>query len=97
MCHEKCIFNETLKRPTGKFVAIIERSRRRDGIVGIYDAKQWISSMKDYTENCMTIKPPLSFSSMEYISIIPTNSKFPRMMAHVRSLPDLHPEMTRGW
>ncbi|KAL8133763.1 DIS3-like exonuclease 2 [Apium graveolens] len=77
-----------LKRPTGKVVAIIEKSRRRDGVVGFLDVKHWGSNRKDYSENSEAIQLPLLFSSMEYIAFIPNDSKFPKMMVPIRSLPD---------
>lgn len=76
-----------LKRPTGKVVAIIERSRRRDGVVGFLDVKHWVSGRKDFSENSEAIQLPLLFSSMECIAFIPNDFKFPKMMVPIRSLP----------
>ncbi|KHN33875.1 DIS3-like exonuclease 2 [Glycine soja] len=73
------------KRPTGRVVAIIERSPRREGIVGHINVKQWVSfrdtSKKDVKKNKNLI------SEHEYIQLIPTDPKFPNMMLLVRKLP----------
>lgn len=71
------------KRPTGRVVAIIEKSPRREGIVGHVNVKQWVSfrdiSKKDVKKNLV--------SEHEYIQLIPTDPKFPIMMLLVRKLP----------
>ncbi|KAL1820502.1 hypothetical protein ACET3Z_015371 [Daucus carota] len=76
------------KRPTGKVVAIIEKSRRRNGIVGFLDLKQWVSQRKDFSEKAEAIKLSSLFSSMKYIPFAPNDSKFPKLMVPMTSLPD---------
>nr|KYP44583.1 DIS3-like exonuclease 2 [Cajanus cajan] len=74
------------KRPTGRVVAIIERSPRREGIVGHLNVKQWVPfrdiSKKDVKKNKNLI------SEHEYIQLIPIDPKFPIMMLPVRKLPE---------
>lgn len=77
-----------LKRPTGKVVAIIERSPRRDAVVGFLNVKQWIFNREGYIKGSKKNKLPLLSSYREYIPLIPTDPKFPIMMVPVRSLPD---------
>ncbi|KAK7385223.1 hypothetical protein VNO78_30937 [Psophocarpus tetragonolobus] len=73
------------KRPTGRVMAIIERSPRREGIVGHLNVKQWVSfrdiNKKDVKKNKTLI------SDHEYIQLTPTDSKFPNMRLLVRMLP----------
>ncbi|KAG4382809.1 hypothetical protein AAZX31_14G152500 [Glycine max] len=74
------------KRPTGRVVAIMERSPRREGIVGHINVKQWVSfrdtGKKDLKKNKNLI------SEHEYIQLTPTDPKFPNMMLLVRKLPN---------
>ena len=72
------------KRPTGKVLAIIERSPRRDAVVGFLNVKQWIS----YRELSKKIKSPLAFTDQEYVQLTPTDPRFPKMMVLVQSLPE---------
>ncbi|KAK7301320.1 hypothetical protein RJT34_12181 [Clitoria ternatea] len=73
------------KRPTGRVVAVIEKSLRRDGIVGHLNVKQWGSfrdtSKKDAKRNKNSV------SDDEYIQLIPTDPKLPNMLLAVRKLP----------
>ncbi|KAL2317774.1 hypothetical protein Fmac_031650 [Flemingia macrophylla] len=73
------------KRPTGSVVSIIERSPRREGIVGHLNVKRWVPfrdiSKKDTKKNKYLI------SDLEYIQLIPTDPKFPIMILPVRKLP----------
>ncbi|KAG5245889.1 DIS3 exonuclease [Salix suchowensis] len=59
------------KRPTCRVVAIIEKSPRRDAIVGFLNNKSL-----------------LSISNCEYIEIMPTDPRFPKLMVLVSCLPD---------
>ncbi|KAK7321038.1 hypothetical protein VNO77_31146 [Canavalia gladiata] len=73
------------KRPTGRVVAVIEKSLRRKGIVGHLNVKQWISfrdvGKKDAKKNKNLV------SEHEYIQLTPTDPKFPNMILLVRKLP----------
>lgn len=76
------------KRPTGKVLAIIERSPRRDAVVGFLNVKQWISYREIFRRDVKKSKRQLAFTDHEYIQLTPTDPKFPKMMAVVRSLPE---------
>ncbi|XP_004290840.1 PREDICTED: DIS3-like exonuclease 2 [Fragaria vesca subsp. vesca] len=75
------------KRPTGRVVAIIERSKRRDAVIGYLNVKKWIS----YREVCrkdMKKNKSLPYSDHDYIQMTPTDPRFPKMVVLVRNLPD---------
>ncbi|KAL8167019.1 hypothetical protein V2J09_008518 [Rumex salicifolius] len=72
------------KRPTGRVVAIIEPSARRNTIVGFLNIKQWLSSR----ENCGKSNRKKKNMVTEYIQFSPTNPKFPKMVVPVQGLPD---------
>lgn len=75
------------KRPTGKVVAIIDKSPRRDSVIGFLSVREWVynrSLGKDTKKNHLS----LLSSNHEYILLTPTDPKFPKMMVPVRSLPD---------
>ncbi|GAV84103.1 RNB domain-containing protein [Cephalotus follicularis] len=76
------------KRPTGKVVAIIERSPRRDAIVGFLYASQWFNHREGHKKEVQKNRSSLSISDHEYIQLIPNDSKFPKMVVLVRDLPD---------
>ncbi|KAK6115569.1 hypothetical protein DH2020_007838 [Rehmannia glutinosa] len=75
------------KRPTGKVVAVLERSIRRDNVVGFLSVKQWIYSRESRKKNSRKNKPH-SDLNYGYILLTPTDPKFTKMMVHVRSLPE---------
>ncbi|XVE95439.1 hypothetical protein REPUB_Repub02eG0097400 [Reevesia pubescens] len=74
-----------LKRPTGRVVAIVEKSLRRDAIVGFLNVKQWFSyqelDRKDAKKNS-------AIFDHEYVTLTPTDPRFPKMIVFVRDLPD---------
>ncbi|XP_059630776.1 DIS3-like exonuclease 2 [Cornus florida] len=76
------------KRPTGRVVAIVERSTRRDAVVGFLNAKQCVSSREGYRKDGKKKKNSLVSPNHDYIMLTPTNPKFPKMMVFVRDLPD---------
>ncbi|KAL3641771.1 hypothetical protein CASFOL_012586 [Castilleja foliolosa] len=77
------------KRPTGKVVAVVEMSSRRDNVVGFLSIKQWISGRESKKNNNSGKKnKPLSDLSHGYILLTPTDPKFSKMMVHVRNLPE---------
>lgn len=71
------------KRPTGSVVSIIERSPRRDAIVGFLYVKQWIAREKGYQRDARKNKNP----DHGYIDFMPNDAKFPKMRVHVKELP----------
>ncbi|KAF4348208.1 hypothetical protein G4B88_017168 [Cannabis sativa] len=72
------------RRPTGKVLAVIERSPLRGTVVGFLNVKQWISCQENAKKN----KISLAFSDQEYIQLTPTDPKFPKMIVLVQSLPE---------
>ncbi|KDP32771.1 hypothetical protein JCGZ_12063 [Jatropha curcas] len=76
------------KRPTGRVVAIVERSPRRDAIVGFLYVKQWLFYREACKKDGKKNKNSLSISAHEYIQLTPTDPKFPKMMVLMKSLPD---------
>ncbi|KAL1170962.1 hypothetical protein V6Z11_A05G248000 [Gossypium hirsutum] len=73
-----------LKRPTAKVVAIVEKSLRRNAIVGFLNVKQWFSYLelnrKDAKKNSVIL-------DHEYVTFSPTDPRFPKMVVFVRDLP----------
>lgn len=81
------------KRPTGRVVAIIERSSRRDAVVGFLGVKQWLSYKEGYKKETggqlsKRTKNFINFSTREFIQLTPSDARFPKMMVSVRSLPE---------
>ncbi|OUZ99330.1 Ribonuclease II/R [Macleaya cordata] len=77
-----------LKRPTGRVVAIVDRSPRRDSVVGFLGVKQWLSYRDGYKRERKKNSSSISFADGEYIQLSPNDAKFPKMLVSVRSLPD---------
>ncbi|GMI82903.1 Rrp44 homolog B, SUPPRESSOR OF VARICOSE [Hibiscus trionum] len=74
-----------LKRPTAKVIAIVEKSLRRNAIVGFLNVKHWFS----YRElNGKDAKKNSSIFDYEYVTLTPTDPRFPKMIVFVRDLPD---------
>ncbi|KAG8633087.1 hypothetical protein MANES_18G075000v8 [Manihot esculenta] len=84
----KIISSYPSKRPTGKVVGIVEKSLRRDAVVGFLNVKQWFCYREGFTKDTKKKKNSPSMSAHEYIHLTPTDPKFPKMMVLVRSLPD---------
>ncbi|XP_043712654.1 DIS3-like exonuclease 2 [Telopea speciosissima] len=75
------------KRPTGRVVAIIESSRRRDAVVGFLGVKQWFSFKELNKKDTKKNKNSMTFSSREYIQLTPIDARLPKMTVSVKSLP----------
>lgn len=80
------------KRPTGRVLAIIEPSRRREAVVGFLSAKK---RSDEKVFNKQDDGPPLSrqndfslFSDRENVHLVPVDARFPEMVVTVGSLPD---------
>lgn len=69
------------KQLTGRVLAVIERSPRRDAVVGFLNVKQWLYYPKKS-------KTRLSFAEHEYIQLTPIDPRFPKMMVLLSGLPD---------
>ncbi|KAK2659550.1 hypothetical protein Ddye_006083 [Dipteronia dyeriana] len=76
------------KRPTGRVVAIIERSSRRDGLVGFLNVNQLFNYRGGYKKDLRKNKGSLLISECEYVQLTPTDPKFTKMMVLVKDLPD---------
>ncbi|KAI3460593.1 hypothetical protein Pfo_017256 [Paulownia fortunei] len=74
------------KRPTGKVVAVIRRSIRRDNVVGFLSVKQWIYSRESEKKNSRKNKHQ-SDINYGYILLTPTDPKFTKMMVPLRNFP----------
>ncbi|KAI9106402.1 hypothetical protein K1719_021930 [Acacia pycnantha] len=74
------------KRPTGRVVAIVERSPRRESIIGHLNVRPAFP-LRDICRKDAK-KNKKMFSGCEYIHFMPTDPKFPKMMLLVRDLPD---------
>lgn len=76
------------KRPTGRVVAIIERSPRRDGIVGFLNVDQCSNYREGCKKDMKKKKGSLWMSDHEYFQVTPTDPKFPKMKVLMKELPD---------
>ncbi|KAK1258250.1 hypothetical protein QJS04_geneDACA012764 [Acorus gramineus] len=78
------------KRPTGRVVAILEKSSRRDAVIGFLGVKQFLSQKEVYMVSRQIFGTANNFSSLsnDYIQLAPTDAKYPRLMIPVNSLPD---------
>lgn len=74
------------KRPTGRVVAIMERSPRRDTIVGFLSVSRGLAN-KEVLKNERKKKNSLLPPNLEYIMLTPIDPKFPKMMVCLRDLP----------
>lgn len=75
------------KRPTGRVVAIMERSPRRDTIVGFLSVNRGLASREVLKIENKKKKSSLLSPNMECIMLTPTDPKFPKMVVFLRDLP----------
>lgn len=75
------------KRPTGRVVGIIEYSPRRKTVTGFLRIKQWLFNRESFKDTKKT-KLPLLSPKRDYIQLIPTDPRFPKMMVTVKTLPN---------
>ncbi|XP_057504637.1 DIS3-like exonuclease 2 [Actinidia eriantha] len=76
------------KRPTGRVVAIIERSHRRDAVVGYLSVNKCLTNREGCKKESKKKNNLLLSLNVEYIMLTPTEPKFPKMMVFVRDLSD---------
>ncbi|KAL8196679.1 hypothetical protein R6Q57_024594 [Mikania cordata] len=76
------------KRPTGRVVSIIEMSPRRKTIVGFLRIKPWLSNMEICKKDLKKSKFLILSPKRDYIQLISTDPKFPKLMVAVRTLPN---------
>lgn len=84
------------KRPTGRVVAITEPSVRRNSVVGFLNMKWWLSSGESFRKENRNVNVQ-ALSSSDYIHLVPTDPKFPKMIVSVKSLPgDIKKRLDEG-
>ncbi|EXB44351.1 DIS3-like exonuclease 2 [Morus notabilis] len=76
------------KRPTGRVLAVIEKSPRRKAVVGFLNVKQWILYQEVCRKDAKKNKSTLAFTDYEYIQLTPIDPRLPKMMVLVQGLPD---------
>lgn len=76
------------KRPTGRVVAILEGSPRRDTITGFLSVKKWMWSREGYRRDSKKNRHLSTALSCQYLMLTPNDPRFPKMMVPFKSLPD---------
>ncbi|PIA55209.1 hypothetical protein AQUCO_00800142v1 [Aquilegia coerulea] len=76
------------KRPTGTVVAIIEKSPRRDTVVGFLGINQWVPYREGLKKETKKKQSSVSSFSGEFIHLTPNDAKFPKMLVSLSNLPD---------
>ncbi|XP_019260850.1 PREDICTED: DIS3-like exonuclease 2 [Nicotiana attenuata] len=76
------------KRPTGRVVAILEGSPRRDTITGFLSVKKWMWSREGYKRDSKKNRHLSTALSCQYLLLTPNDPRFPKMMVPFKSLPD---------
>ncbi|CAN4119604.1 unnamed protein product [Withania somnifera] len=77
------------KRPTGRIVAILKGSPRRDTIVGFLGVKKWMWSIEGNKKDLKKNKYLSTALNHQYLLLTPNDPRFPKMMVPFKSLPDL--------
>lgn len=72
------------KRPTGRVVAIVRKSPRRGAVVGFLSAKEEHGMLNDGH----FLKKDKQIFLPDYVQLLPTDPKFPKMVISVSSLPE---------
>ena len=76
------------KRPTGKVVAVIERSPRRDAVVGFLNLKKSVTYRELCRKDAKKNKGTVAFGDKEFIQLTPNDPRFPTMIVLVLGLPN---------
>lgn len=76
------------KRPTGRVVAILEGSPRRDTIVGFLSVKNWMWSREGNKKDLRKNKHLSTALNCQYLLLTPNDPRFTKMMVPFKSLPD---------
>ncbi|KAM7253152.1 hypothetical protein ACFE04_025770 [Oxalis oulophora] len=76
------------KRPTGRVVAILEKSSRRKSVVGFLDVRQWFYHRESYKKDRKKYKAPMSIIDHDHIQLIPTDPKLQKIIVLVKDLPN---------
>ncbi|XP_031496995.1 DIS3-like exonuclease 2 [Nymphaea colorata] len=80
------------KRPTGRVVAIIDQSPRRNAVIGFLGVRQWMSFREGIKKDVLGPSSRKNNSKMcslprEYVQLTPMDGKLPKMMVLVKTLP----------
>lgn len=83
------------KRPTGRVIGIVEKSPRRDAVIGFLEAKKWLAHKEGSKGGCLRGEQSpqnshigsASHTGGGSIKLVPTNPRFPKMTVLVSSLP----------
>lgn len=76
------------KRPTGRVVAILEKSRHRETIVGHLNVKKFLIFQEVYMKGMNTKSCLSSSHNRGYVQLMPNDARFPIMMVLAGDLPD---------
>lgn len=76
------------KRPTGRVVAIVRKSPRRGAVVGFLSAMEEHGMLNDG----QFLKKGKHIFLPDYVQLLPTDPKFPKMVISVSSLPEVAKE-----
>lgn len=83
------------KRPTGRVIGIIEKSSRREAVIGFLETKKWLAYKEGPKGGCFrseqspqsNCKGLASHNGGSSIKLVPTDPRFPKMTVMVNSLP----------
>ncbi|XP_009403071.2 DIS3-like exonuclease 2 [Musa acuminata AAA Group] len=86
------------KRPTGRVLSIIRNSPRRGAVIGFLALKPWLPEEEEKSNGQLSKKNKESVFSagLDYIQLVPTDSKFPKMVVSVKRLPDCAKERLKN-
>lgn len=95
------INSHPLKRPTGRVLAILKRSAKRGAVIGFISMNQSPVDDDGFRKKfngqfSKKNKNHLVVQSIEWIQLIPTDPKFPKMIVSVRTLPDSVKELVKA-
>lgn len=85
LCHS--VVSSPSKRPTGRVVAIIEPSLRRNSVMGFLNARWLLYSKEGFRKENRLNTNMLPPSSCDYVMLMPTDPKLPKMIVPVEALP----------
>lgn len=83
------------KRPTGRVIGIIEKSPRREAVIGFLETKKWLAYKEGPKGGCFrseqspqsSRKGSAPCTGGGSIKLVPTDPRFPKMTVMVSSLP----------
>ncbi|CAN6466781.1 unnamed protein product [Victoria cruziana] len=80
------------KRPTGRVVAIIDQSPKRNAVIGFLGVRQWMSFREGIKKDVVGASSKKNNGKVcslprEYVHLTPMDGKLPKMMVLVKTLP----------